>query len=112
MKTNHQAGHDKEKLAANYLTANGYKILDLNWRTKYCEIDIIAKNNNRLYFYEVKSRASNAQGFGYEYVTPKKLEKMKFAAELWVAANHWKGEYQLAVASVDDDKIQLFDELG
>ncbi len=74
----------------------GYKILEINWRTKYCEIDIVAEKNKRVYFVEVKSRSSTRFGTGFEYITKKKLNQMKFAAEMWVSHHNWKNDYQLA----------------
>ena len=82
--TNYQTGHDAEKLAASYLKKQHYKIRELNWKTRYCEIDVVAEKKKVIWFIEVKSRQNSNQGFGYEYVTPKKLEQMRFAAETWV----------------------------
>ena len=94
--TNYQTGHDAEKAAAEYLKAQGYKIIELNWKTKYCEIDIVAQKDNRVYLVEVKSRKTLFQGTGMEYITRKKLNQMKFAAEMWVSNQKWEGDYQLA----------------
>lgn len=94
--TNFSVGHDAEKVAASYLEAHGFKIKDLNWRTKYCEIDIVAEKDKRVYFVEVKYRERAAWGSGFEYITPKKLQQMRFAAELWVSNHKWPGPYQLA----------------
>lgn len=109
--TNHQSGHDAEKTAAEYLKQQGYKIRDLNWKTRYCEIDIVAEKDKTIWFVEVKSRRSSQQGFGYEYVTSKKLQQMHFAAEMWVQSNKWAGDYQLAVVSIDGPVITFIDSL-
>ena len=109
--TNYQSGHDAEKVAADYLQRLGYEVLELNWKTRYCEIDIVAKKGKMIYFVEVKSRRDNSQGYGYEYVTPKKLRQMGFAAELWVSSHDFHGDYQLAVISIDAGTITFFDEL-
>ena len=109
--TNHQSGHDAEKRAAEYLVQQGYKITELNWKTRYCEIDVIAEKAQTIWFVEVKSRKNSSQGYGYEYVTPKKLQQMNFAAEMWVQSNNWDGDYRLAVISIDGDDITLLDEV-
>lgn len=109
--TNYQSGHDAEKQAAAYLKENGYKIRELNWKTRYCEIDIVAEKDKIIWFIEVKSRKNSSQGFGYEYVTPKKLQQMHFAAEMWVQNNDWSGDYNLAVISIDGEQITFIDEL-
>lgn len=103
--TNYQVGHDAEVKAASYLRTNGFEILGLNWKTRYCEIDIIAKHQKIIYFIEVKSRKNSKQGYGYEYVTPKKLQQMQFAAEMWVNNYHYQGDYELAAVSIDSQKI-------
>ena len=82
--TNYQSGHDAEKRAAEFLREQGFKITELNWKTRLCEIDIVAFKNEVVWFVEVKSRSSNTQGYGYEYVTSKKLQQMHFSAEMWV----------------------------
>ena len=53
-----------------------------------------------VYFIEVKYRKNDAFGSGIEYVTPKKLKQMKFAAEMWLSSNNWTGESTLAAAEV------------
>ena len=107
--TNYATGHEAEKIAADYLKTQGFKILELNWRTKYCEIDIVARKAKRIYLVEVKSRRSLAQGSGVEYITVKKLQQMRFAAEMWVSTQGWKGDYQLAAISIDAGQVQLIE---
>lgn len=104
-------GNEAETRAAEYLEKAKYKILDRNWRTRYCEIDIVAQYKKTIWFVEVKYRRSGLQGAGYEYVTAKKLTQMRFAAEMWVQNKQWNGPYQLAVISVDGDQITFLDEL-
>lgn len=80
-----ELGNRAETAAAEYLTRHGYVILERNWRTRWCEIDIIAKKSGVLYFVEVKYRRSHAQGSGLDYITNQKLGQMHFAAEFWLA---------------------------
>lgn len=109
--TNYQSGHDAEKLAAEYLKQYKFKIRELNWKTKYCEIDIVADKDKIVWFVEVKFRRTGGQGYGYEYITTKKLQQMRFAAEMWVQQHSWSGDYRLAVISIDGDSIKFIDEL-
>ena len=101
--SNYSTGHKAEQVAAEYLKTQGYKILEINWKTKYCEIDIVIQKNNTVYLTEVKYRKSNASGSGFEYITPKKLKQMKFAAEIWVSQHKWEGDYQLAAIEMGGD---------
>jgi len=79
------AGQLAETKAAEYLRSLGYTIIDCNWKTKWCEIDIIAERKGVVHFVEVKYRKNDAQGSGLSAITPKKLRQMKFAAQLWLA---------------------------
>ncbi|MDQ2973036.1 MAG: YraN family protein [bacterium] len=90
-----------EEAVANYLTNVGYRILNRNWKTRWCEIDIVAQKEKTVYFVEVKFRKSTNWGDGLEYITPKKQQQMRFAAEMWMQTNRWRGDAQLSAASVD-----------
>ncbi len=104
-------GKNAEDKAAEHLRRLGYKVLEQNWKTRYCEIDIVAEKAGEVWFVEVKYRSSARQGFGYEYVTPKKLQQMHFAAEMWVSNKNWRGAYQLAVISIDAEEITFLEDL-
>ena len=93
-------GRQAEDAAADYLKRHGCKIISQNWRNVRCEIDIVAQRNKTIYFCEVKYRANLDQGSGLEYITPKKLNQMRFAAETWVYENDWKADYQLCAIEV------------
>lgn len=109
--TNHQSGHDAEKQAAQYLETRGFSVRELNWKTRYCEIDIVAERANTIWFVEVKSRKTTHQGFGYEYITTKKLKQMTFAAEMWVVQHNWPGPYQLGVLSIDGSELTFIEDV-
>lgn len=109
--SNYSAGHNAEVTAADYLERLGFKILQLNWKTRYCEIDIVAVKSKAIYFIEVKYRNNDKQGHGLDYITVGKLRKMTFAAEMWVNTNQWDGEYQLAAIGIDGRDITFIDEI-
>lgn len=93
-----QAGEDA---VANYLSQRGYVLLVRNWKTRWCEIDIVAKKDNSVHFVEVKYRKNARHGSGLEYVTPTKRRQLKLAARMWIAENNWEGNYQIDAAGVD-----------
>lgn len=93
-------GQQAEQAVTDYLFNQGYKIISRNWRNKLAEIDIVASKNKIIYLTEVKYRSSVDYGSGLEYITPKKLSKMRLGAELWVSCNNWEGDYQLLAVSV------------
>lgn len=94
------SGAKAEDAAALFLQTQGFEIIEQNWRTKWCEIDIVAKKNNTIYFVEVKYRGRTTQGSGLDYITPAKLQQMQFAAKFWVHSNEWSGDCKLAAAEV------------
>lgn len=82
--TSKQIGNDAESAAVEWLFSQGYDVVERNWKTKFCEIDIIALRDNTLYFVEVKHRTSQAQGGGISVITARKLRQMRFAATLFL----------------------------
>lgn len=72
-----------EDFASKFLTQNGYKIVDRNFRSKFGEIDIIALKDDYLAFFEVKARWSNKFGLPEEAVTPSKLWKIGRTGEYY-----------------------------
>ncbi len=100
-------GKQAEAAVAAYLQAQDYTIVAQNWRTRWCEIDIVARKNNTIYFVEVKYRKTNMYGDGLAYITPKKLQQMSFAAEMWVNNHNWRGQYALVVAAVTGRDFQV-----
>lgn len=98
--TTTETGRKAEVAAVGFLERKGCRIITQNWRTRMCEIDIIAKRGGVIYFCEVKYRITNRQGNGLDYITPKKLKQMRFAAESWVHANGYNGDYQLCAIEV------------
>ena len=76
-------GHAGESAAADALQQRGHQIVARNWRTKYCEIDIISKHGDTLYFAEVKHRTDDYAGDGLAAITRKKRNQMHYAARFY-----------------------------
>jgi putative endonuclease len=51
-------GEKGERLAEDYLKAQGYRILERNYRIRMGEIDLIARHGDCICFVEVKARAA------------------------------------------------------
>ncbi len=73
---NLQLGSYGEDIAANYLASLGLKVIERNFRKRYGEIDIIAKESDTLVFVEVKTRKTSAFGSPAEAITPGKLRAL------------------------------------
>ncbi len=99
-------GRAAEEAAANYLIERGYKLIAKNWRTRWCEIDLIMQKADTIYFVEVKYRSSDKWGSGIDYITPKKLQQMRFAAEFWLAAHKTSFGFELGAIEVSGLELQ------
>ena len=62
MKDRRQKGLDGERIAAEYLEAQGYHLLEHRYRFGHKEIDLIARKGDLVIFVEVKSRRSDSFG--------------------------------------------------
>jgi len=113
MAEHNTSGSEAERAVAEYLVKSKYKIVDINWKTKWCEIDIVAEKNKVMHFVEVKYRFSPYQGGGFDYIHSKKLQQMKRAADSWVLINKWNGEYVLSAAEVAgaDYDVEFIEEI-
>ena len=95
-----EVGRKAEAAARVYLEMRGYEIVEHNWRRPRCEIDVIAKKNDIIYFVEVKYRFNDSQGGGLEAITKSKLKQMQYAANTWVEEHKWRGQFSLAAVEI------------
>lgn len=89
-------GNDGENAACDFLLRRGYEIVDRNWKTKICEIDIVARRHDTYYFVEVKHRSGKTTGGGLTAITPTKLKRMTFAARMYAQFNRLDAPLRLA----------------
>ncbi len=87
MKIASPTGSLGEKIAAEYLRKQGYKILEQNFSKRWGEIDIIAIDQDTLVFIEVKTRTSNAFGSPLEAITPWKLKTLTRTLQFYKATH-------------------------
>jgi len=79
-----QRGKWGEDIALKYLNNKGYTTVATGFRSRFGEIDIIAKNNECLTFVEVKTRKSAAFAHAREYVSKNKQRKITATANFWL----------------------------
>ena len=82
--TNQQKGRIGEAEAVRFLVMNDFILLELNWRWRRCEIDIIAARNGILHIVEVKSRWVAQFKDPEEELDAKKIHQLKLAATEYV----------------------------
>jgi putative endonuclease len=86
-KTTIDKGKAGEDIAAAFLNARGYDIVERNHRNRMGEIDLILKRKGVLIFVEVKTRTSTAYGLPQEAVTGIKQEKIRKTALAYMQDN-------------------------
>lgn len=77
-------GRFGEDLAARYLQQAGFAIVERNWRCRWGEIDLVARQGELLVFVEVKTRTSLRTGGPRTAFTQLKLRRMRLLAERWL----------------------------
>ena len=81
-------GEMGEAYASEYLKDKGYVILERNYKNRYGEIDIIARNKNwQMIFIEVKARKSYGFGLPSEAVDKVKQIRIKKVAISYLMKN-------------------------
>ena len=79
-----EKGDKGELIASDFLTGQGYRILDRNFQTKFGELDLIAMDGDCLCFIEVKLRDNVESGYPFEFVTLAKQRKISRVAEFYL----------------------------
>jgi putative endonuclease len=75
-----------ESVAAQFLQARGYEILQRNLRTAYGELDIIARCAGTIVFVEVKTRTSSSFGLPEISVGTRKIQHLLDSANAFMQA--------------------------
>ncbi len=108
-------GKQGENEAANYLREKGFDIVAKNFRSKFGEIDIVAKKKDCLYFVEVKTRSNSKRGLPYEAVNKRKIFHMRQSAQYFLLKNKYKSyKLKLSVVSIlkSEHRIDFFDNIS
>ena len=93
-------GKKGEDDAANHLRSLGFSITAQNVKCKYYEIDIIAKKDDTLFFFEVRTRKHGLSS-PLETIDEKKRDKVWRAAELYLSQSKWNGPCEIGYIGID-----------
>jgi putative endonuclease len=85
IKKTHQFGLFAEKIAMIFLRLKGYQILEWRYKTRFGEIDIIAKKSRIIACIEVKARRSKIEISAV--LRPHQILRIKQAAEFFLYQN-------------------------
>ncbi len=84
-------GDRGEAAASAWLTAHGYEVLDRNVRTRFGEIDLVARRMGVVVFVEVKSRTSTGFGHPGEAVAGRKQRRLARLASAYLSSRGLQG---------------------
>lgn len=87
MGRNNIVGAWGESIAAEYLRKRQYKLVAMNYKCRYGEIDLIAQNRQYLVFVEVKLRKSDRFAQALEHVDYHKQNRLRTTAEMYLSQN-------------------------
>lgn len=80
-------GRRGEDEAARFLESRGYKVLERNYRCRYGEIDIVARDGKTVVFVEVKTRGSDRFGAPTASVDARKQKKILLTSQFYIESN-------------------------
>jgi putative endonuclease len=86
--TDQPSGVAAEELAAHYLAARGLRVVTRNYRCRFGEIDLIAKDGATLVFVEVRLRRNGRFGGAAASITRAKQQKLIAAARHYLSGMH------------------------
>ncbi|SNS29394.1 putative endonuclease [Rhodococcoides kyotonense] len=87
--SNAELGARGEAFAALFLVEAGMEIVDRNWRCRYGELDIVARDGDTMVFVEVKTRSGVKYGTPAESVTPVKRARIRALALAWLQKHEY-----------------------
>lgn len=108
---NKETGDLGERIACKYLKSKGLTIVERNYLKKWGEVDIVARETDKVHFvevktvsYETKSDLDRAVSHGTwrpeEQVHEFKLHQIHKALETWISENNYAGDWQIDVVAV------------
>ena len=93
-------GDKGEDFAVNFLYANGFDVLQKNYRFGRGEVDIIAQKGNVLIFVEVKTRKNISYGYPETFLSEQQQERIHLAAEEYLFQETWHGEVRFDIVAI------------
>ncbi len=108
--TSRHIGAKGESLCTAYLMKIGYKILSRNWFCRWGEIDVIAGDNGKLVFVEVKTVSSGNYFTAKELFHPAKRRKIIRSINIFMMKNSYRVKFwrlDLVCITIDGSKAWI-----
>lgn len=95
------AGDRGEAQVAKYLRKRGYTLLASQWRCRFGELDLVARDRRgTVCFVEVKLRSDHSIGLPREFVDGRKQERLRTAAAAYLSTYEIDAPARFDVAEV------------
>ena len=103
-----------EKVALDYLCKKKYSIIATSFRSRFGEIDIIARNDDFIVFVEVKTRKNADFAHAKEYVSKTKQRKIISTANYWLmkAANAHQPRFDVIEVYAKDGEFTISPDIN
>ena len=103
-------GSEKERAAAVFLEQQGYRILQMNYRCRIGEVDLVARHGEYLVFVEVKYRKTDRSGSPEEAVTQAKQRKISKVCAWYLRENHLTLDTpcRFDVVAVGSEEVRIY----
>ena len=100
-----EVGQLGEALAAERLMAEGWRVVETNWRCRLGELDVIARDGTWLVVVEVRTVRRGGYGQPEESVGPAKQQRLIRLGKAYTQSVNWSGPWRIDVVAIvlDDD---------
>ncbi|GAB3240177.1 YraN family protein [Hymenobacter seoulensis] len=97
----HQLGREGEDAALRYLLSQGYELVHRNYRYRRAEVDLVVRlDEELLVLVEVKARSTAQYGHPEEFVTERKRQLLRLAAEQLQEELPWRGDIRFDIMAL------------
>ncbi len=110
MRAKNKLGRTGEEIAVRYLRDHGYRIIGRNWRCRFGELDIIARDNDTLVFVEVKARTKGGFGGPEGAVTQQKQARLIATARCYLLTVESELPVRFDVVTILPDRVTLYQD--
>jgi putative endonuclease len=114
-KATDRLGRSGERLAADYLSERGYRLIARNVRRREGEVDLIAVDGGALVFVEVKLRRPGPAGRAIEALSPSKQRRLRELAEAYAAEHpELPADQRIDLVAIDlaaDGSVEAFEHI-
>ena len=108
---NRALGAHGEARAARWYEAQGFEVLDRNWRCRDGELDLVARRGDLVVICEVKTRTSDAFGHPEAAVGHAKRKRIRRLAARYLAeTGRHSGEVRFDVVAITGPNVEVFED--